>query len=59
MLKKMNMLNSKIRKGKKSSFTIYADLESTLVLEDNGKQIQMSLIQSNIKNMLSVGVVIY
>ena len=38
-LKKVNMLNSKIiRKKIKSPFTIYADFESILVPEDNGKQ---------------------
>ena len=32
------MLNSKIMKEKQSPFTIYADFESILMLEDNGKQ---------------------
>ena len=36
----------------KSLFMIYTDFESILVLEDNGKQIQMSLMQTNIKNIL-------
>ena len=31
---------------------IYADFESNLVPENNEKQIGMSLIQTNIKNML-------
>ena len=42
----------------KSLFIIYADFESTVVPEDNGKQIRMSLILTNIKNMLLVVVVI-
>ena len=31
---------------------IYADFESILVPEDNGSQIQKSLIRTNIKNLL-------
>ena len=31
---------------------IYADFESILVPEDNGSQIQQSLIRTNIKNLL-------
>ena len=31
---------------------IYVDFESILVPEENGKQIQMSLIRTNTKNML-------
>ena len=38
MQKKVNMINSKILKEKNYSFIIYADFESILVLEDNGKQ---------------------
>ena len=38
-LRKVNVLNSKILKEKiKSPFMIYADFESILVPEDNGKQ---------------------
>ena len=37
-LRKVNMLNSKILKKKKSPFMIYADFEGILVPEDNGKQ---------------------
>ena len=33
-------------------FMIYVDFERVLVLEDNGKQIRKSLIQTNIKNIL-------
>ena len=36
----------------KSSFIFYADFESTLVPGNNEKQIQQSLIQANIKNIL-------
>ena len=42
----------------KSPFTIYADIQSILVPEDNGKQIQMSRILTNIKNMMLVDMVI-
>ena len=42
----------------KSPFIIYADFESIVVPEDNGKQIRMSLILTNIKNMLLVVMVI-
>ena len=37
---------------------IYLDFESIPVPEDNGKQIQMSLILTNIKNILLVVMVI-
>ena len=37
-LKKVNMLDSKIMNEKKSPFMIYADFETILVLQDNGKQ---------------------
>ena len=36
----------------KSSFTAYADSESILVPEDNGKQYPKESIQTNIKNLL-------
>ena len=42
----------------KSQFISYADFESTLVSEDNGKQNQIILILPNIKNMLLVVMVI-
>ena len=42
------MLKRKI----KSIFIIYADFESMLVPEDNGKQNPKSLTQTNIKNIL-------
>ena len=38
MSKMMKMLNSEIRKGKKSPFIIYADFESILLPENNAKQ---------------------
>ena len=41
----------------KSTFMIYADFKSILVLEDNGKT-KMSLILTNTKNMLPVVMVI-
>ena len=41
----------------KSTFMIYADFKSILVLEDNGKM-KMSLILTNTKNMLLVVMVI-
>ena len=41
----------------KSTFMIYADFKSILVLEDNGKM-KMTLILTNIKNMLLVVMVI-
>ena len=37
---------------------VYADFESILVPEDNGKQIQMIFTLTNIKNMLLVVMVI-
>ena len=37
-LRRVNVLNSKILKKKKSPVIIYADFESILVPEDNGKQ---------------------
>ena len=42
----------------KSQFISYADFESILVSEDNGKQNQIILILPNIKNMLLVVMVI-
>ena len=42
----------------KSPFIIYADFESIVVPEDNGKQIRMSLILTNIRNMLLVVMII-
>ena len=42
----------------KSPFMIYADFESILVPEDFESKIQMSLILTNIKNMLLVVMVI-
>ena len=36
----------------KSPLMIYGDFQSISVLEDNEKQIQMSRISTNIKNML-------
>ena len=41
----------------KSTFMIYADFKSILVLEDNGKM-KMSLILTNTKNMLLVVMVL-
>ena len=45
-------------KKTKSPFMIYADIQSILVPEDNGNQIQMSRILTNIKNMMLVVMVI-
>ena len=42
----------------KSPFMIYAGFESISLSEDNGMQIQMSLILKNIKNMLLLIMVI-
>ena len=42
----------------KSQFIIYADLESNSVPEDIKSKIQMSLIQTSIKNILLVTMVI-
>ena len=42
---------------KKSSFMIYADFQNFLVPEDNQKQNQISLMLTNIKNMLLVDMV--
>ena len=42
---------------KKSSFMIYADFQNILVPEDNQKQNQISLMLTNIKNMLLVDMV--
>ena len=36
----------------KSLFIIYADFESILLQEDNGKQIEMILMPTNIKDKL-------
>ena len=45
----VNLLNSKIMRKIKSTFTIYADSESILVTEDDWNKIQNSLVQTNIK----------
>ena len=42
---------------KKSSFMIYADFQNFLVPEGNQKQNQISLMLTNIKNMLLVDMV--
>ena len=49
----MKLLNSKNYTRKiKSPLMIYVDVKNILVLEDNGKQIQMNLIRINIKTTL-------
>ena len=58
MPKKSEYVKFKYFERKKSPFTIYADIQSILVPEDNGKQIQMSRILTNIKNMMLVVMVI-
>ena len=53
MPKKVNMVNSKNMKENQAKNIIYADFESILVREDNGKEIpKESYIQTNIKNVL-------
>ena len=54
MPKKTNLLDSKIMKEKNSSFIIYADFESILVPEDNGKENPEEPLQTNIKKILPV-----
>ena len=55
MPKKVNMLNSKIMKKKSHGlYIIYANVESILVAESNGKQNQKSVIQANTKDLLVV-----
>ena len=53
------MLNFKnVERKIKSTFMIYADFESILVPEDNGKQNLNEYYTKNIKNMLIVVMVI-
>ena len=47
-----------VERKMKTPFMIYADFESALVPEDNGKQNQMSLILANNNNMLIVVMVV-
>ena len=42
----------------KSSFMVYADFESILIPEDNGRQNPESLVQTNTKNMLLAAIII-
>ena len=43
---------------RKSPFMVYADFQSILIPEDDESKIKMSLILTNIKNMLLVVMVI-